>query len=512
MARALGDKLHGRVETWELERVLEQLSKDLYRPADSRRQAQRFLLNKILLKEFADALTIMFEHLDEWDWPRAGVPARARWARHKWRLFVDDDLPVACLLEILGMRWQDAFTEFFAHLQAMRLGQLQRVVNRNVSELPRQEQWLLNNTGELNLVGGIDIWADARERGAPDPQPSIEQELRHWGEHGSIFAHRADMQRQLHTLEHLDGYNGEPYTSAMEIALRLINAEIQLARTALPDRPLYVLKVDLKEFYPSIPHNLLLAILAQFGLSEPQLDFFRRFLHIPLQDDQQVRIVQSGVPNSRRLSHLLGELVLRLLDQYIQQTVPVQIVRLVDDIRVITPSAEHAVKAWQAVQSFCEACGLSMNLEKCGAACIGGTRPSALPSRQPGWLLLTLDNKGEWGVDEAAFVAYVEEARQQITQASSLISRVELYNAQLAYLAKSFALRVALGDVHRRSVNSALIQFHDALFGDRQSIVESLCRTIQDRFLEAASAVHLPEAWFYWPITAGGLVQSQARS
>lgn len=91
----------GRFVT-DLGALLEGIAKDIYRPASVRAEAQRFLGSPTLLKELSDALTIMLDHLDEWDWPEQGTPVSVRWVRTMWRLFTDEDLPATCLLELLG--------------------------------------------------------------------------------------------------------------------------------------------------------------------------------------------------------------------------------------------------------------------------------------------------------------------------------------------------------------------------------------------------------------------------
>ncbi|MBA2392299.1 MAG: hypothetical protein H0V70_06080 [Ktedonobacteraceae bacterium] len=45
---------------------------------------------------------------------------------------------------------------------------------------------------------------------------------------------------------------------------------------------------------------------------------------------------------------------------------------------------------------------------------------------------------------------------------------------------------------------------HQTLFGEKQGAVETLRHLIRERFLGQANSIHIPEAWFYWPITAGG--------
>jgi hypothetical protein len=314
----------------------------------------------------------------------------------------------------------------------------------------------------------------------------------------------------------------------MDSALTLINAEVVLARAAFPDRPFYVTKVDLRAYYPSLPHAVVLDLLARFGLSATDLEFFRRYLHLRIQNDTQnhtendadrVLIQQTGVPNDRRLSDLVGELVLRLLDLYVQRSAKVLIVRQVDDICLLAAAPEEALKAWQAVERFCAACGLSVNREKCGAVCIGGGLPFGLPTAQPSWLLLSLDAHGRWGVDEGQFAAFLEQVRGEFQQTTSIIARVELYNTAVRYLNQALALQVPLGSAHRQSVRDALLRLHYAFFhagtqgGGTQgamSVVDGLRGAIRERHLGSGSATRVPEAWVYWPITAGGLGLTQA--
>jgi hypothetical protein len=61
------------VQSDELHQVLEFIRIDEDRLPSIRQQAQTFLNDPIMLKEFADALTILLTHRDEWDWPQEGI-------------------------------------------------------------------------------------------------------------------------------------------------------------------------------------------------------------------------------------------------------------------------------------------------------------------------------------------------------------------------------------------------------------------------------------------------------
>jgi hypothetical protein len=514
MQRALGDGLHRRVTTVELSPVLEQISHSPYRSPAERSGARTFLLDDLLQKELADALTLMLEHIEEWAWPEEGLPTRAHWTPNKWRLFIEDGLPNACFLEILGRRWHAIFQKFFQEEQQTRLKQLRRAQSSQTHLIEREQtSGQFHQTAGLSLLGELDIWATADNAAQPHRAPA--ESIDGWveyrtAEYGTIFQLRGRMREQLRALEELAGYGSQQSKGAMETALMLLNAEIQVARAAFPNAPLYVVKVDIKDFYPSLPHALLLDLLHRYGLAPAQHTFFRTFLRLPIQRGSEIAPAERGVPNEHVLSDVLGELILSLLDWHVQREAQVQIIRAIDDICFLTPSADEALKAWQAVQAFCDTCGLALNLEKCGAVCIGGELPAALPASQPKWSLLALDERGEWRVNPAAFEDYLAQARQQIAQASSLLAQVETYNGHLKYLIKALGLRLPLGDVHRQSANQAMLHVHHALFGERQGIIATLRQVIQQRFLDHASSTHIPEAWFYWPITAGGpgLVQA----
>lgn len=486
---------------------LKPISMDPFRSASVRGQAQRFLLDPMLLKELTDALTILIDHLDEWDWPASGVPAQAQFARSKWRLVLDEDLPTALFLDYLGERWRFVFDSLWRRQSTTRLWRLKRLLELGAPDvIIRNERQMLGRGRMTNPQRGLDIWAVDEDRPTElDPNISAEELLTFWGESGSIYEKRATAQDQLRRFDRFNSYNDMDATGGMDAAVNLIHAEIELGRAAFPERPMYVVKLDLMDYYPSLSHELVLALLDRLGLPPEQLEFFRRYLRVRINDDGREVIVRSGLTIRRRLADSLSELILRLMDAHVERAARVQVVRFMDDICLIAASAEEAVKAWNAAQAFCQACGLALNEAKCGAVCIGGELPPELPDAPPQWLLLALDRDGQWQVHAPAFEAHLEQTRQQLARANSIIARTQLYNAGATYLEQALALNVALGAIHRRSVDDAVARWHYTFFGDDSGIVGTLRSTIRERFVTADPAVSLPEAWFYWPITAGGL-------
>jgi hypothetical protein len=268
---------------------------------------------------------------------------------------------------------------------------------------------------------------------------------------------------------------------------------------------MYVVKVDLRDYYPSIPHAVLRYVLSQLNVSDADIAFFMQYMAIPLQHGEKITTTQLGIVSHRILSDVLGELLLRLLDDYIQSVANALVIRVVDDICLITTSPEQALRAWQAIGEFCAACGLAVNLEKSGSVCITGERPAGLPVTNPRWQLLVLDERGDWSVNLPKLEEHIEKTAQRLQTTSSIIGQVDVYNANMNYLMRAIAASAPLGNVHRQSIAQAIARFHYGLFGENQGISARLQKQLHERYLQGARSGTIPEALLYYPITAGGL-------
>ncbi|GHO49100.1 reverse transcriptase domain-containing protein [Ktedonospora formicarum] len=503
-----GTLFQERITTSEVCSVLEHLSNSPMHTATTRKHAKDFLRDKVMCKEMAEALSLLLARFDEWDWPKEGVSAFPLWTMNKWRLFITYDLFTMCFLEVLGSRLHNAFQQFLATEQLEREKQLSELLKAPPHE---NEDVLFQQAMHHYRLANSDIWANSR------PLPETPQTLKNLqsffqiGHYYSIAKQRQHLRKNLQEASTtLDSYGDHQEIDGIGTALQYINAEIQLAQAAFPQAPLYVLKLDIKDFYPTLSHDLLLSILELYGFSPRQLAFFRKFLQVRVRKGEGQERFQQGVPLHHRFSNVLGEMVLHLLDQHIVRNARVQIIRLVDDICILTPEGEEITKAWQAAQEFCRETGLALNSEKCGAVCIGGNLPAQLPQSSPRWLQVKLNQDGTWEVDMEAFASYLEKARQQVLHYSSLLTQIEVYNLHVKHLIRATAMESDLGEAHRLSTIGAAAHFHKAFFQEHQGMIEALRQAIQERFLHQDSMLRLPEDWFYWPITAGGCGMTHA--
>jgi hypothetical protein len=471
---------------------LHEIARNPYLPPAVRREAKRFADDEVLRTQLWDALRVASRDMVSWSWPREGLGSRVLWTRNKWRLYLNQTLVEICLATCFGAFWastlENAFSDSVRKIN--RLSRLAKLIDLKAPPviIANEERMIREQEERIDLgwYEPIDPW---------DGTPVIPSD----GKIAGIVAQRAGLQGALR--QDSAGY----YAYGVNAMVHLVHAEVQTLRAAFPDQPLFVAKLDLRDYFASLPHDVLLTMVRGLGLGDAEAQAIGRFLAVPYLIDSQVTPARRGVPMQQELSHWLAEWLLRLMERYVHERARVRIIRQIDDISLLAPSGEQLAAAWNAVRAFVEACGLSINTDKCGALALGGELVGDVPRNNPHWGLLELAAGGEWRVHEASFQTFLEETRKQVSAREAILAKVTLYNAHVRFLTSALGLALDLGPAHRRSVSDAMHRFDADFFGPGVSIVGGLRQEIQRRYLQGTQITNLPESWLYWPITAGGL-------
>ncbi len=491
--------LRQHVEPHEVSAALSDIANDTFRHASQRAAATRFHDDGALTKELADALSLQLAHLDGWSWS-GEVDTHVVRMRERWRVQLEEDLPTACLLEILGARLGDHLLDTLEGTsQSARVARLERLITLKAPKIIiDNERRMLEAVSHRRASYDVGVWEDtlgvARSKESLDPS-------RH-STYGTITAIRKSWSAELGRVSMTQGYGADGDASAADSVLGWVHAEVELARAAWPEHPVWVVKLDIEDFFPSLHHPHLLSMLESFGLPDELLDVFSRILAVPTPSGAWTR----GVPVGRCLSHALAELLMHLLERRVKYKVPVRIIRLVDDVCFMSPSREHAERAWETALEFLEAFDLRPNASKCGALGLNTSEVSSLlPAQAPRWGVWEMstfeDAHGTlaWRLNDAHLDAVVSDARAQVESGGALLESVRTYGELLSQFERGLAMRLPLDSTHRAAVGEALERFEAGVFGEQGPL--EWCRARLDEGSRGA----LTESLLHWPITAGGL-------
>ncbi|MCA9177026.1 MAG: hypothetical protein KDB14_21200 [Planctomycetales bacterium] len=495
---------------------LRKISQCTHHPPGVRAEAKQFLQDEVLAEELQQAVRAATRDARCWTWTgmaaspegaqqtsnalAQGVGTRALWTRNKWRLYPSLTLIELALAESCSESWTTVENSFSDTAQKLnREARLAKLEDLGAPEviIVNERRMLAMHAARIDFpwYEQVDPW---------DGKPPLRDDVKA----GGIVAKRAHEQVELR-YSGAQGY----YANGVNRLVRLVNAEVQTLRAAFPDKPVVVAKLDIKDFFPSVPHDTLLTLARGLGMPPTGVAFVQRFLELPLQTPDGVRVARRGVPMEQPLSHWLCEYLLRALECHLQETATVRVLRELDDICLLGASVDEVQQAWNAVQVFLEDCGLELNLEKCGGVIVGAeaadrraeSQDTPFTDRDARWDMLELQSSGAWRTHEPTFASYLEGARAQVESRRSVLGMVATYNDHLQHLVSSLGLAMDLGDEHRRSVNDCLRRFDLEFFAPNIGIASGLQQRIRERHLGETKIGDLPEGWLAWPITAGGL-------
>jgi hypothetical protein len=471
------------------------ISSNAHYPKDVRLEAKQFQDNDALASQLSDAIRVANRDPRQWTWPEHGVRPRVLWTRNRWRLY-----PTISLVELLSINhsadfWSSAIDECYTNsaIVLSHRSRLQKLIDLHAPEVimfnERRMLAAQKERAALDWYEPIDPWTE-------QPVLSEDEDESVMG----LVGLRAARQAELRDASQL-GYG---YGEGVNPMVKLVHAEIELLRAAYPDQPLHVLKIDIRDYFASVPHATLLSMLRGLGMTDEGIEFTERYLQVPyLTNSDRIQSASRGVPMELGYSHWLCEKLMRLLEQHIHTKARVRIIRQLDDLCILGPSDRDVVAALNAAKSFLADIGLSLNDDKSGAVTIGGDKHADLPLPNPRWGVLELSDSGQWLTNEDAFQTYREDSRKEVDARHAILAKVLVYNDQLKHLVWGLGLAMDLGDQHRESANSALQTFENDFFGSGESIFDGLKSLIEQR--HRGELQDVPLAWMVWPITAGGL-------
>ena len=107
------------------------------------------------------------------------------------------------------------------------------------------------------------------------------------------------------------------------------------------DQPLSFLRIDVRDFFPSIEHERLLAMLASRGVDPFLVDFIRKSVSTVTGGKPDSSPLLKGVPQGLSISNILSSVYMTELDK--DQSELGNYHRYVDDVLIVAPS--HEIKA-----------------------------------------------------------------------------------------------------------------------------------------------------------------------
>jgi RNA-directed DNA polymerase len=125
----------------------------------------------------------------------------------------------------------------------------------------------------------------------------------------------------------------------------------------------HVVDADLKSYFDTIPHAQLMARVGERVSDGRLLELIEAFVHQDIVKGAKRWTPTGGTPQGAVISPLLANLYLHPLDELMRQS-GYRMVRYADDFVVLCQTAEQARAGLRLVQTWVEANGLMLNLDK----------------------------------------------------------------------------------------------------------------------------------------------------
>lgn len=125
----------------------------------------------------------------------------------------------------------------------------------------------------------------------------------------------------------------------------------------------WVVDVDLKSYFDSIPHGPLMKLVEMKVADGRVLSLIDAFLHQNVLDEMKEWTPEKGTPQGAVVSPLLSNIYLDPLDKLMMNH-GIEMVRYADDMVILCPSREDAQGAYTVLRDWTQAANLTLHPEK----------------------------------------------------------------------------------------------------------------------------------------------------
>lgn len=461
---------------------------------------REFDRDEVILGEVADVLNMHLSSIFSWSWEGdntgSGIPVEMRrQLNQKYRVFQDEEILQALMLEYIGMKWTAVLRELFKGMfnspaWKSGVGKLSKEQNE------RRKYFLSDSSGDLS----------------PNDKPATIEGLRYYSQRDSFFMAQLAEEAANYDSDSVsgddDGEYGKNALETKQSLLHILRTECLLGEAI--HGGFTVIRSDFSWFGPGLSHTSILTVLSFFGVSPEWIKFFQTFLETPLRfvadgPSAPVRIRKCGIPISHSISNVLGEALLFCMDYAVNQRANgMFLYRIHDDFWLWNSNPDNCVEAWKEIQKFSSLVGLSFNTEKTGSVSVGSSseRHPELPAGDIKWGFLKFESSGRFIIDQSQVDVHIAELRLQLSAHNSTFGWVQAYNKYVSsFFVNNFGIAAeCFGRDHVEMILTTLERVHREIF-PTGSVIDYLAERIQQRF----GVQGIPAGWFYWPTALGGL-------
>ena len=161
----------------------------------------------------------------------------------------------------------------------------------------------------------------------------------------------------------------EPTFSPMSFGYRPGRMAIQAvaaSRQSIQAGNTWALHLDIKDYFDSVPHELVLKLLSNRLSDTRVVDLVSRLLRTGVCDQLLVRVSDRGITQGSPLSPLLANIVLHEFDSWLTER-GLAFARYADDCLILLPDEQSAQAFLAEIPHYLTQLGLELNTEKTGS-------------------------------------------------------------------------------------------------------------------------------------------------